>query len=114
MRYLLLLLIFTTFPTSAAERRCGWLANPTPANWWLTDRQGEWIISTQGGGEADGMDRIPDFPDRLWIKTNGYHGYGCACMTVNTDRKTKRITNIMSATPRPLKQCRADRRLTKR
>jgi Protein of unknown function (DUF4087) len=114
MRYLLLFLIFIAFPASAAERRCGWLANPTPANYWLNDRQGEWIISEQGGYQADGMDHMPDMTTRGWVKTNGYYGYGCACMTVDTDRKTKRITNIVSAIPRPLRQCRADRLLTKR
>ena len=24
---------------AAPERRCGWLANPSPANWWLLDRE---------------------------------------------------------------------------
>jgi hypothetical protein len=32
-----------------AERRCGWLENPTPANYCLTDRDGEWTIGVQGG-----------------------------------------------------------------
>ena len=27
----------------------GWLQNPTPGNWWLVDRDGEWTIGTQGG-----------------------------------------------------------------
>jgi hypothetical protein len=35
-------------PANAAETRCGWLQNPTPANWWLTDRDGTWTISAQG------------------------------------------------------------------
>ena len=101
-------------PVGAAERRCGWLANPTPANYWLNDRDGEWTISEQGGYQAEGMDAMPDMSTRGWVKTNGYYGYGCACMTVETDRKTTRITKIISASPRPLKQCRADRHLTKR
>ena len=29
---------------AGAERRCGWLSNPTPANYWLSDRDGEWTI----------------------------------------------------------------------
>ena len=40
----------------APERRCGWLQNPTPANWWLVDRDGEWILGVQGGYQAPGMD----------------------------------------------------------
>ncbi|MGL5194038.1 MAG: DUF4087 domain-containing protein, partial [Chroococcales cyanobacterium] len=31
-----LALIATTLPATATELRCGWLHNPTPANWWLT------------------------------------------------------------------------------
>ncbi|MFN3498292.1 MAG: DUF4087 domain-containing protein, partial [Pannonibacter indicus] len=32
-------------PASAApENRCGWIVNPTPGNWWLTDRDGDWIL----------------------------------------------------------------------
>lgn len=31
------------------ENRCGWVDNPTPANWWLTDRDGEWVIGVPGG-----------------------------------------------------------------
>lgn len=41
-------------PLSAAgvaqplETRCGWFHNPTPNNATLTDRDGEWVVSTQG------------------------------------------------------------------
>jgi hypothetical protein len=34
---------------SALERRCGWLDNPSPANWWLVDKDGTWILMEQGG-----------------------------------------------------------------
>jgi len=96
---------------SAPERRCGWLHNPTPANWWLIDRDGEWLIGAQGGYQAPGMDTMPDMTTRGWSAVNGSYGYGCACMTVTTDRASRRITRIVSATPVPLRQCRADRRL---
>ncbi|MGO4778074.1 DUF4087 domain-containing protein, partial [Lysobacter sp. 2RAB21] len=33
---------------AAVENRCGWFVNPSPANAWLIDRDGEWIIATQG------------------------------------------------------------------
>lgn len=98
-------------PGPAAERRCGWLQNPTPANWWLVDRDGEWTMSVQGGPWAEGMDNLPDMSTRGWVRTNGNYGYGCACMTVVTNRAQHRITRIVSATPLPLRQCRADRRL---
>jgi len=96
---------------SQPERRCGWLHNPTPANWWLIDRDGEWLIGAQGGYQAPGMDNMPDMTTRGWVRTNGYYGHGCACMTVETNRRTRRITRIRSATPVPLAQCRNDRRL---
>ncbi len=103
------------FSASAAapERRCGWLQNPTPANWWLVDRDGEWILGVQGGYQAPGMDEMPDMSTRGWVRTNGYYGYGCACMSVATDRRSGRVTRLYSATPVPLRQCRADRRLAR-
>ena len=96
------------------ERRCGWLHNPTPANWWLVDRDGEWLIAAQGGYQAPGMDDMPDMTTREWVSTNGNYGHGCACMNVTTDRASRRVTRIESATPLPLRQCRADPRLPPR
>jgi Protein of unknown function (DUF4087) len=95
----------------ATERRCGWLQNPTPANWWLIDRDGEWLIGAQGGYQAPGMDEMPDMSTAGWVEVNGHHGYGCACLEVTTDRREWLITRIISARPVPLRQCRADRRL---
>ena len=59
---------------AGAERRCGWLANPTPGNYWLTDRQGDWTLSAQGGYQAPGMDEMPDMSTRGWVRTNGNYG----------------------------------------
>ena len=42
------------------EKRCGYLANPTPANWWLTDHHGEWTIGVQGGYQAEGLKVLPE------------------------------------------------------
>ena len=30
---------------------------------------------------------MPDMTTRGWVETNGHYGYGCACMTVSTDRR---------------------------
>lgn len=98
-------------PAAKTEKRCGWIDNPTPANWWLTDAAGQWIISSQGGYQAPGMDNLPDMSTEGWVETNGYYGYGCGCMQVTTDRKTKRVTRIYSATPIPIKRCTADPKL---
>lgn len=93
-------------------RRCGWLSNPTPANWWLTDAEDRWILATQGADQAPGMDEMPDMSTAGWVETNGSYGYGCACMTITADAEGK-VTRIADASPKPLKQCRADRKLPK-
>ncbi|HEX8623725.1 MAG TPA: DUF4087 domain-containing protein [Allosphingosinicella sp.] len=93
-------------------RRCGWLSNPTPGNWWLTDAQDQWILGAQGADQAPGMDEMPDMSTAGWVETNGHYGYGCACMTLIADADGK-VTRIADAQPKPLKQCRADRKLPK-
>ena len=108
---LIALALIGAAPLEAAERRCGWLHNPTPANWWLVDRSGEWLLGVQGGYQAAGTDNMPDMSTRGWVMTNGSHGYGCACMTVTTDRKSMRVVEVLAAKPVPLRQCRGDRRL---
>ena len=96
---------------AAQARRCGWLHNPTPGNWWLTDRDGQWILATQGGRQVEGMDEIPDMSEEDWEETNGYYGYGCACLTLTVDPSTRAVIRLASPEPKPLKQCRADKRL---
>ena len=90
------------------ENRCGWVNNPTPGNWDLTDKDGTWIIGAQGGAQAEGD--LPEFPEDVshWKKTNGSHGYGCACLSVKVDRGEKRVLQIESGKVLPLKQCRMD------
>jgi hypothetical protein len=97
---------------SGGEQRCGWLANPTPGNYWLTDRQGTWTIREQGPVDGPpGWDNSPDFSTRGWVATNGSYGYGCACMRVDVNRRTMRVTRFYSGRPAPLAQCRRDRSL---
>lgn len=113
-RLLVLSMLLAAVGTSAAAappQRCGWIANPTPANWWLNDRDGEWIISVQGGYQAPGVD-LPDFTVHDWVVTNaGDHGYGCACLTGLFDKKTMQVTRIDRVRQRTLKQCKADKAL---
>ncbi|SMG02788.1 DUF4087 domain-containing protein [Burkholderia singularis] len=97
--------------TGAAEIRCGWLENPTPGNWWLTDRHGSWTLSVMGGPEAEGMDRLPDIAGDQYVQTNGHHGYGCACLTVVSHKRTQRIVKVLKARQLPLSACRRDERL---
>jgi len=95
---------------SKPETRCGWFGNPTPANAWLVDRTGEWIIGLQGSYLAEGD--WPDFKPEQWVETNGHYGYGCACLkVVTTTKPEKRIIKILSSNPRPLSACRQDKAL---
>ncbi|OCR02418.1 hypothetical protein BCD67_22350 [Oscillatoriales cyanobacterium USR001] len=118
MKRSLLILAIVSFisvialPVKATETRCGWLANPTPANWYLRDRDGTWLISSQGGYQAEGMDHLPS-DQKEYVKTNGYHGYGCACLNVSTDSNRMRITMIQGGEELPLSTCREDPNLPK-
>lgn len=98
----------------AAENRCGWYVNPTPGNWYLTDRDGNWWMRSQGGLEAEGFDNAPEFDEKQYVKLqpNGY-GYGCACLSVDTDAANGNITRIYSGKILPLARCRGDKALKK-
>ena len=85
--------------------------NPTPGNWWLNDRDGEWILASQGSEPAPGMDEMPDMSTSGWVETNGHYGYGCACVTLAYDPASRRVTKVADFRPKPLKLCRADKRL---
>ena len=103
-----------TNTVSATEKRCGWLANPTPGNYYLFDAKGGkqgWTISEQGGYEAEGADKIPDISAKEYVKTNGNYGYACACLSVTTDKVTQKILAIESVKQLPLKKCKADKKL---
>jgi hypothetical protein len=94
----------------ASQLRCGWFVNPTPANVWLVDRDGEWSIGVQGGHQAEGD--WPLFKPYRWVRTSGNYGYGCACLRVVADPATQVVVRIISSASRPLRQCRVDRALT--
>jgi Protein of unknown function (DUF4087) len=93
------------------QTRCGWFVNPTPSNAWLNDRDGQWIIATQGGRQAEGD--WPNFGASRWVETNGHYGYGCACIKAVVLEKTHEIDRIISSRVRPLSTCRKDRSLKK-
>lgn len=96
-------------PGGEVETRCGWLENPTPANLWLTDRDGEWIINVQGGHQAE-MDTWPEFAPGQWVVTNGVsYGYGCACLKLVADPRSRLVVRVLSAAAKPLSACRQDK-----
>jgi hypothetical protein len=111
LRHLLLILIIA-IPLSAfsAEKRCGWLVNPTPGNLWLIDADSEWTISTQGIGFAneESMENMPKIDDKEFIRTNGYYGFSCVCLSVKTDTEKSEILEIYSGQQLLLKQCLED------
>jgi hypothetical protein len=90
-----------------AENRCGWVNNPTPGNWWLTDADGQWTMMTQGSYEANGMDNIGDISAGDYVATNGNYGYACGCMEVDTDGQGA-ITDIYSFRQLPIGKCEND------
>lgn len=93
----------------AAKTRCGWLVNPTPGNWWLTDRDGDWVLMTQGQEARDAvMDNLPEFDQSQYVATNGYYGYGCACLSVDLDAAGETIVRVHSGKTIPLARCRND------
>jgi hypothetical protein len=97
-----------------AEQRCGYLENPTPGNWTLSDADGDWLVSSQGDGrEAAGMDLIPDLTVRDFIVTNPPdHGYACVCLGVQSDATAMRILRITSVKQLSIRKCTADPNLT--
>jgi hypothetical protein len=93
--------------------RCGWVVNPTPGNWWLTDRDGDWIMAMQGGYETAGMENIPDLTTREWVANNGNYGYACGCISGSFDPKRMKVARIDKYQRKPLAACRSDRKLPK-
>jgi hypothetical protein len=97
----------------AAEKRCGWIENPTPGNWWLTDADGSWTLSTQGGYSIDdaAWEKIGDISEKDYVQTNGNYGYACACMSVTVDTQEKLILTVSSFKQLPLEKCQSDKAL---
>lgn len=118
---LTLALLFAPVLASAKENRCGWIQNPTPGNYWLDDRDGMWVLMTQGSDEEPlGMENFPDISTGDYVASNGNYGYTCGCIEAETERSrdpqdsaTGRITAIYGVKLLPLKKCLADRSLPK-
>ena len=94
---------------ASAELRCGWIENPTPGNYYLTDREARWEMSAQGGMyEAEGMDNIGDLSSGDYRATNGNNGYACGCATVKTDPDSQRVVVIDAFEQKTIADCEAD------
>lgn len=104
---------FTLSKSPAARNICGWIDNPTPGNYWITDSVGEWTISAMNGYHAQG-DVAPQDDDNEFVKTNGYYGYYCGCVkATTTDSRAhgRRIAKIFSSRVLPLSKCLNDAKL---
>lgn len=94
--------------------RCGWFENPTPANYWLYDRDDEWIFGVQGGYYLEDFE-IPSFKKGHWVEgPNGSYGYGCACFEMRVEAETKHVLEIRKSYSKPLSACRKDKALKKK
>lgn len=109
----LFVLILGVSAQAAPRNICGWIDNPTPANYWITDSVGQWIISAQGGYQAEG-DVAPQEDDNQFVRTNGYYGYYCGCVratTLDSRAHGRRIVKIFSSRALPLSKCLNDANL---
>lgn len=106
------LLILSTSALAATQNRCGYIENPTPGNYSLLDSAGEWIISVQGGHQAEGDVATPKTAkDPEYVLTNGNYGYWCGCVTATVDAKEMKVLKIKSSRMLPLNTCLRDRKL---
>ena len=96
------------------ETRCGWLQNPTPANYSFYDKDDEWIIGVQGGYQVEDFE-APAFKRGQWVNYfDGSYGYGCACFQMKVDYETDYVLEIRKSYARPLAACRKDKALKKK
>ena len=109
-RALSILLLAVPLSVMSAEKRCGWLENPTPGNLWLIDSESEWTLSIQGRGfiNEDSMENMPAIDQNEFVRTNGYYGFSCACLNVKTDKKNSEILEVYGGEQLLLKQCLED------
>ena len=102
----------------AAETRCGWFTNPTPANVFLDDADGGWTLSMQGRGGAPGFDEAwsAEGSPTEWVRMSpaGY-GYGCACVEGDFGAVgSQQVLEVRRYWHRPLAACAQDPALEER
>ena len=111
--FVLIFIGFNSYSKIITEKRCGWVYNPTPGNYWLEDADSTWVLSAQGGNEIKGMDNLksPESAESLnFVRTNINYGYYCACLelkVIEEDGK-KKASELFSSNILPLKTCLED------
>jgi Protein of unknown function (DUF4087) len=105
---------------AAAETRCGWYHNPSPANVILEDADGQWWLAMQGSPPVPGFDDAytPEFDNRLRLDYQGQptdrYGSSCACAEGRFDATRGQYDNVLSISSLreiPLERCEADPKL---
>ena len=120
MRVILLCLALLAGPVAAqdVQLRCGWLSNPTPANYFLEDAVGDWTLSIQGRGEAPGFydaDAASGGRGEWVLVSPAGYGYGCACVLgVFGSPRTGEVRRVDEVRYLPLQQCATDPALPER
>lgn len=108
----ILLLTATAFTVGAsgahAEKRCGWLENPSWGNWWLLDQDGKWIIREKDGYEAEGSENLPDISAGDYVSTNNNYGYACGCLNAIIDADSFRVTQLNFIELKTVDECQAN------
>ncbi|BES69275.1 hypothetical protein RE428_02930 [Marinobacter nanhaiticus D15-8W] len=98
----------------AKETRCGWLDNPSPGNYWLSDKDGTWIIARQGAEQAEGVELLTPQRETDFVNMNYGYGYSCACIRVEANHDTQLIEKIYKYKQLSLEQCLDDDSIKKR
>lgn len=101
------------FASSEFETRCGWFVNPSPANIFLLDADGNWTLSSQGDHFIEKEWDWPNFSEDEWIGKPNAYGHGCACITAKFDKEKFDVLEISKLWPQALKICLTDKKLSK-
>ena len=104
--------LLSVMAEARTETRCGWYANPTPANHWLTDADATWYIGVQGGHQAEGNWEFDGFSEDRWVYnypgTQLSYGYGCACLKGDFETSSKNVLTIEAGWFQDLDLCEDD------
>ncbi|WP_249677213.1 DUF4087 domain-containing protein [Pseudomonas abieticivorans] len=97
-----LAIIATAQAAPTVERHCGWYQNPGNATATLSDHSGVWALPDDSAK--------PIFRAGQWVPSsaNNAYGYGCACVSGNTDATAHSLTRIKRVNAQTLATCRAD------
>ncbi|WP_175926299.1 DUF4087 domain-containing protein [Burkholderia cepacia] len=109
-------LLLLSCATVHAEQRCGYYISSAPNDLELIDKDATWTIKTpnqQSGKDADGLGNLPSVSDRRYMFRHFDTRIGCACLNVETDAKTARITRVDSGKGISWKRCESDKTLPK-